>query len=132
MNYTAKKPPKRKTTDNVIEVLLGTEPGTLDIDDHDVHGNSIKQSIVWQLDKTLEAGNFLSFEWQGTVPVPGTFDTPEITPDGNSLTIGVHNGKKENKGSYAYVLTVEFGGRTYTSRTQPPDSTIKDPIIINR
>ena len=133
MDYATKKPPKRKKTDNVIEVMLGSEPGTLEIDDHEVHENGIRQTIVWQLDKTLEAGNFTSFEWLDLPATAGTFDSPDISPDGNSLRIGDHNGKTAPKNiRHAYIVTVEFGGVVYTSRTHSPAATIRDPIIINR
>ncbi len=132
MYYPSRRQKHPKKTDNVIEVMLGSEPGTLEIHDHEVHENEIRQTIVWQLDKSLEAGNFTNFEWADGAAA-SSFDAPEISPDGNSLRIGDHNGNATRKNAkHAYVITVEFGGHFYTSRTQSPDSTVRDPVIINR
>jgi hypothetical protein len=89
---------KQKKTDNVIEVLLGKEPGTLDINNHEVSHNGLKQVIIWQLAKKLQSGNFTGFEWVDPTGITSTFDTPEISADGNSLTIGDHNGSTAKKG----------------------------------
>ncbi len=123
---------KQKKTDNVIEVLLGKEPGTLDINDHDVSPNSLKQVIIWKLAKRLTAGDFISFEWADPGNASGTFDTPEISADGNSLTIGDHNGPTGRKGELAYTIKVELDGVVYTSRNNEKEGMVKGPIIINR
>lgn len=123
---------KLKKTDNVIEVLLGEEPGTLDINDHDVSPNSLKQVITWKLAKRLRAGDFISFEWADPGIASGTFDTPEISADGNSLTISDHNGPTGKKGDLAYIIKVELNGVIYTSHRSAKEGMVKGPIIINR
>ena len=123
---------KKKKTDNVIEVLLGKEPGTLEINNHDVFQNSLKQVITWKLAKRLETGDFISFEWVDATASTGTFDAPEISPDGNSLTIGDHNGPSGTKGNLAYIIKIELDGVTYTSRSNAMEGVVKDPVIINR
>ncbi len=122
---------RKKKTENVIMVMKGTA-GTLKIDDHEVSANSIKQSIVWKLDSSLTSGDFTSFTWVDPNAVPGTFDAPEITPDGDWLTVGDHNGPTARKGDLAYIITVEMGGVLYTSRTSSSAVMVKDPVIINR
>ncbi len=122
---------KKKKTDNVIEVLLGADD-TLLINDHDVFQNSLKQIITWKLSKRLEMGDFTSFEWVDPNSTSGTFDAPEIAPDGNSITMGDHNGSSGKKGSLAYIIKVELDGVTYSSRTSEPEAIEKDPVIINR
>jgi hypothetical protein len=123
---------KQKKTDNVIEVLLGKEPGTLDINNHEVSHNGLKQVIIWQLAKKLQSGNFTGFEWVDPTDITSTFDTPEISADGNSLTIGDHNGSTAKKGDLAYIITVELDGTTHTSRNSQPEALMRDPVIINR
>ncbi|MEO6154235.1 MAG: hypothetical protein ABIP16_00730 [Thermomonas sp.] len=123
---------KTKKTDNVIEVLLGNQPGTLEINDHEVFQNSLKQVITWKLAKALQSGDFTSFAWVDPSNASGTFDTPEISPDGNALTIGDHNGPAGKKGHLAYIITIELGGVSYSSRTSATQQMIKDPVIINR
>jgi hypothetical protein len=122
---------KKKKTDNVIEVLPGAG-NTLHINDHDVFQNSLKQVITWKLAKQLEQGDFVSFEWVDPTAASGTFDAPEIAPDGNSITIGDHNGPSGKKGNLAYIIKVEMNGTIYTSRTTSEDLMVKDPIIINK
>lgn len=122
---------RKKKTENVIMVTKGSV-GTLKIDDHEVTANSIKQTIVWKLDSSLNLGDFSSFTWVDPNAVPGTFDAPEITPDGNWLTVGDHNGPTAKKGNLAYIITVEMGGVLYTSRTNTSALMVKDPVIINR
>ncbi len=123
---------KAKKTDNVIEVLVGKEPFTLEINDHEVSENSLKQVITWRLAKALQAGDFTSFEWVDALAAAGTFDAPEIAPDGNALTIADHNGSSAKKGNLAYIITVDLKGTTYTSRIQQTSAMAKDPIIINK
>ncbi len=123
---------KIKKTDNVIEVLLGDQPGTLKINNHDVFQNSLKQVITWKLAKALQSGDFTSFEWVDPSNMSGTFDTPEISPDGNALAIGDHNGPTGKKGNLAYIITIDLGGVTYTSRTITTQQMVNDPVIINR
>lgn len=123
---------KLKNTDNVIEVLLGKVAGTLEINTHFVSQNSLKQVITWKLAKKLRPGDFVSFEWVDPTGIASTFDTPEISADGNSLTIGDHNGPTGKKGNLAYIIQVELNGVIYTSRTTSPEGVVKDPIIINR
>lgn len=123
---------KQKKTDNVIEVLLGKDPLTLQINDHEVFQNSLKQVITWKLTKALQTGDFTSFEWVDPQAAAGTFDAPEIAPDGNALTIADHNGISAKKGNLAYVITVVMNGATYTSRIEQTSAMAKDPIIINR
>ncbi len=123
---------KKKKTDNVIEVLLGKDPGTLEINNHDVFQNSLKQVITWKLAKQLEQGDFISFDWVDPAVATGTFDAPEIAPDGNSMTIGDHNGPSGKKGNLAYVIQVDVNGTIYSSRTNSPEGIARDPIIINK
>ncbi len=123
---------KQKKTDNVIEVLLGKEAGTLEINDHEVFQNSLKQVITWKLAKALQTGDFTSFQWVDPLAAAGTFDAPEISPDGNALTIGDLNGASAKKGGLAYIIIVEMAGVTYTSRIDQTSAMAKDPIIINR
>lgn len=127
-----KASPLKKKTNNVILVRKGTGT-TLLIDDHDVHGNPLKQAIRWELDTPLNQGDFISFEWVLPAPATGTFDTPEIAYDGNSLTIIDHNGPGASKNvGHAYVITVDLDGTIYSSRTTTESLLVKDPIIINR
>ena len=123
---------KLKKTDNVVEVLLGKDHGMLEINNHEVPQNSLKQVITWKLAKKLRAGDFLSFQWVDPSNTSGTFDAPEISADGNSLTIGDHNGPDAKKGNLAYIITFELNGVIYTSRTTSAEGVVKDPIIINR
>lgn len=122
---------KKKKTDNVIEVLPGGTD-TLQVNDHDVFQNSLKQVITWKLAKQLEQGDFISFEWVDPTPAPGTFDAPEISPDGNSMTIGDHNGQGARKGNLAYVIKVELNGTIYTCKTVSTQGIMRDPVIINK
>ncbi len=123
---------KLKKTDNVIEVLLGKDPLTLEINDHEVFPNSLKQVITWKLAKSLQTGDFTSFQWVDPLAAAGTFDAPEIAPDGNSLSIGDHNGTSAKKGALRYIITVDMAGVIYTSRIDQTSAMAKDPIIINR
>lgn len=123
---------KAKKTDNMIEVLRGNSPGTLEVNDHDVFQNTLKQVITWKLAKSLQTGDFTSFEWVDPSNTSGTFDAPEISPDGNSLTIGDHNGPSGKKGNLAYIIKIELDGVTYTSRSNAMEGVVKDPVIINR
>jgi hypothetical protein len=88
--------------------------------------------IIWQLAKKLQSGNFTGFEWVDPTDITSTFDTPEISADGNSLTIGDHNGSTAKKGDLAYIITVELDGTTHTSRNSQPEALMRDPVIINR
>ena len=134
-----KKVKKPKKTDNVIEVYLGDDPATLEIEDREIHSNNLRQTIVWRLDKDLEAGNFVGFTWSNGTPLPNPFGEPEISSDGNSLTITDLNGSIAPKGkTYSYVITVEYGGNLYVSKTTTNPNptagpkTVKDPVIINK
>lgn len=111
---------------------MKSSAGTLKIDDHEVSANSIKQTIVWKRDSSLNLGDFTSFTWVDPNTVTGTFDDPEITPDEDWLTIGDHNGPTAKKDDHAYINTVEMDGVLYTSRTDTSALIVKDPVIINR
>lgn len=122
---------KGKKTENVIPVTL--KDGFLQISKHVVNQNALKQVIRWQLEQmNLSKADFTSFEWVDAASTSGTFDTPEIAPDGNSMTMGDHNGPGAKKGDLAYILKVEIDGVVYTSRTNGAEGVYKDPIIINR
>ncbi len=123
---------KKKPTENLIKVTKGGTAGTLKIDNHEVSANALKQTIRWELDSTLDAGDFTSFTWVVPTGTPSTFDVPEISADGNSLTIGDHNGPTAKKGDLAYIITVDLNGTVYTSRTTEAAMLVKDPIIINK
>jgi len=126
---------RKKKTENIIVVKKGKTAGTLEIDDHEVHGNPLKQTIRWQLDNSLDLGNFTKFEWVVPAPTSGTFDTPEIAYDGDSLMMGDRNGPTAQKNvRHAYMITVEMEGVPYSSRLNQSETTnlMKDPVIINR
>lgn len=122
---------RKKKTENVIIVMKGTA-GTLKIDDHEVNSNALKQTIRWELDSSLDLGDFTSFAWVDPTGTASTFDAPEISADGNSLTIGDHNGPTAKKGALAYIITVELNNTTYTSRVNQTEMLVRDPIIINK
>jgi hypothetical protein len=122
---------KKKKTQNVIIVMKGTA-GTLKIDDHEVSANALKQTIRWELDSSLDLGDFTSFTWVDPTGTTSTFDAPEISADGNSLTIGDHNGPTAKKGGLAYIITVELDGSIYTSNNIQAAALMRDPIIINK
>lgn len=121
-----------KKTRNVIEVKLGTDPLTLAVLDHNVERNAVNQTIVWQLDKSLEDGNFIAFQWTDPLLAVKAFGKPEISFDGNSLTVTDINDDSTPKGGFAYIVNVELGGKTYTSRTNSPIKIPKDPVIVNK
>ena len=119
---------------NSITVKTGPN-NTLLIDDHEVTGNSVKQAIQWVLQPSLNAGDFVRFEWTAPAPDAGTFDAPVISPDGNTLTLIDHNGSSAAKNvKHSYVITVEMGGVTYVSKTDAAGTpaVMRDPVIINR
>lgn len=127
---------KLKKTDNEIDVFLDPKSKTLKIDDHLVFENNLTQVITWNLTQTLKRGDFISFTWV-TPPAEGTFGTPVISPDGNSLTISDLNTANATKGNLAYCITVDLDGTLYKSVTEessgPSDSLmVRDPIIINK
>ena len=119
---------------NVITVKKGSG-NTLLIDDHEVNGNSLKQAIRWVLEPSLNKGDFISFEWTSLPPDAATFDTPVISPDGNTLTMDDHNGPAAKKNvKHSYVIKVEMDEETYVSKSDDPATTMvmRDPIIINK
>lgn len=123
---------RKKKTENLIKVSKGGTTGTLKIDDHEVSANALKQTIRWELDSSLDAGDFTSFTWVDPTGTASTFDAPEISADGNSLSIGDHNGPTAKKGDLAYIITVDLNATVYTSRTTEAAMLVKDPIIINK
>lgn len=123
---------KKKPTENLIKVTKGGTDGTLKIDNHEVSENALKQTIRWELDSSLDAGDFTSFTWVDSTGTASTFDAPEIAADGNSLTIGDHNGPTAKKGDLAYIITVDLNGTLHTSRSTTSAMLIGDPIIINK
>lgn len=124
----------RKPTDNVIDIKKNAiKHGLLEILDHEVKRNAIKQTIVWKLDRALESGNFVSFTWRSPPPPAGIFGDPEISADGNLLTLSNLNHGPNSEGSFGYVITFELGGETYTSEEKiSTNGVMRDPIIINR
>jgi len=125
----------KKPTDNVIAIKKNPiKHDWLDILDHEVQPNAIKQTIVWKLDRALERGNFVSFTWRSPPPPAGIFGNPEISPDGNSLTLrDLNNDPANSPGEFGYFITVELDGITYTSEeTISTNGVMRDPIIINR
>lgn len=135
--FEMSKPKKPKQTHNVITVFEGVDPLTLAIDNIDVADNSIVQTIVWELDKSLQAGDFTGFSWEPDVTNKGAFGNPEISSDGNSLTITNLNHGKAAKGNASYTITVTLNGKKYLSNpirksTKGSPRTERDPMIINK
>ena len=125
---------KVKKTDNRIPVQIGPGVKKLKVLDHEVFDNPLKQVITWNLDQALRRGNFTSFTWSDPPPPAGIFGNPEISPDGNSLTLrNLNNAPAKSGGEFGYIITVELDGTTYTSEeTTSTNGVMRDPIIINR
>lgn len=129
---------KAKKTANEIDVKLNSSKKTLNIKDHGVDRNPISQTIAWTLNNNVIEGDFIEFKWTSPVPA-GTFGTPKIADDGNTLTVSVLNnpGSAEPERRYSYVISVLWKGTVYTSVTEDASPTekilaVRDPIIINR
>ena len=127
---------KLKKTDNEIDVFLDPKSKTLKIEDHLVFENNLTQVITWNLTQSLKRGDFMSFSWVNP-PVEGTFGTPVISPDGNSLTISDLNTANAAKGNLSYFITVDLDGTLYKSVTEEISGAsnslmVRDPIIINK
>lgn len=132
---------KAKKTENVISVSkAGGNKLLLKVADHEVSRNPLRQSIVWELDSALKAGDFVSFEWADPMLNNSTFGAPQISPDGNNLTMTVLNRDEDLTGPRDYILEVNLYGDVYTTRDTTTAKatkalaprTAKDPIIINK
>ena len=122
----------QKRTDNVIDVSKGPK-NTLKIDDHNVDDNAIIQTIVWNLGPDLTKGDFTSFRWLAPPEDTAAFGVPEISFNGNMLTMTDNNNNTAVKNrNLAYEILVTLDGVIYTSRIPSPTKTPKDPIIINK
>ncbi|MEO5629710.1 MAG: hypothetical protein ABIQ62_08085 [Thermomonas sp.] len=127
----------KKPTDNEIEIKKNAiKAKKLAILDHEVERSSIKQTIVWTLEKMLEEGHFLNFKWSDPSLDTSAFGEPKILGNGNKLTIEVLNyppPPDDQPISYPYVIEMLYKGETYTSReTVSENAVMRDPIIINR
>jgi len=125
---------KDKKTDNRITVQIGPGVKKLKVLDHKVFDNPLAQVITWNLDPGLRRGDFISFTWSDPPPPAGIFGNPEISPDGNSLTLrNLNNDPAKSRGSFGYIITIELDDETYTSEeTTSTNGVMRDPIIINR
>lgn len=126
--------PRDKKTDNRITVQIGPGVQKLKIRDHEVFANPLAQVITWNLDPGLKRGDFVSFAWTGQPPAAGIFGNPEISADGNSLTLrNLNNDPTKTQGSFGYIITIELDDETYTSgETISTSGVMRDPIIINK
>ena len=129
---------------NNINVSLDTSTGVNLLDVVDNGGqNQVSQSpnattISWNLTGVLTQGNFVpmtaaepGFEWIGSPP-DGLFGTPEISANGNSLSITDNHVDATTNGEWIYMLRVDYDGSVVSTTASLPRGTTTNPAIINR
>lgn len=101
------------------------------------------QTINWKLHGALAQGQFSpsGFRWLPDGPPPGIFGEPEPAANRKSLSMTDLHPDGRSDGDWAYELSVEFEGKTYTcpaktgagsvAKTASAAILLRDPIIIN-
>jgi hypothetical protein len=130
---------------NNINVSLDTSTGANLLNVVDNGGqNQVNQNpnaattISWNLTGVLTQGNFVpmtdaepGFEWI-TAPPDDLFGTPEISANGNSLSITDDHVDATTSGEWIYLLRVDYDGAVVSTEATLPRGTVTNPVIINR
>lgn len=97
------------------------------------------QTISWNLTGPLAQGNFVpvtdaepGFDWIQQPP-QGVFGLPQISANGNSLSITDTHSDSSSNGQWIYVIRVAYQGRIYATQYETGvGGTVNNPIIINK
>lgn len=115
----------------------------LDIDDNGGQNQVSKspnpQTISWNLTGKLTQGNFVpisaanpGFEWIQKPPA-GVFSLPEVSANGNSLSIQDTHKDSTSDGTWIYLIRVEYQKQIYeTTYEVGIGGTANNPVIINK
>ena len=122
---------------NLLKVKLDetTNPWTVDVEQKDdanhVPRGSSSQTITWQLHGNAAAGDIAWVEWL-IQPPSGVFGTPNISHNGNVLTISDLNDSVASTGDWPYQISVTLNHQTYYTPTDSDDGTTSNPTIKNK
>ncbi len=130
---------------NHLKVTLdkSTNPWCLDIDQKD-NANHVSQgpnaqTITWQLSGNAASGSFDAqnaskpgFIWV-SVPPPSNsiFGNPELSPNGNEMTMSDLNNSASTTGDWLYQLSATIGGVIYQSNKTSITGQNTNPTIKN-
>ncbi|MCX7512878.1 hypothetical protein [Frateuria sp. STR12] len=122
--------------DHVLSVTLdkSATPWSVDIDQHgnanQVGRNPQRQTLVWQLTGNAASGELLPLQWVET-PREGIFGPPEVTANGQRMTMTDLNKGQDSTGTWIYMLSLTLDGQQYSTRTTLPTGTTTNPSIKN-
>jgi hypothetical protein len=117
-------------------------PNSLDVDDsgkrNEISRSAAAQELQWVLHGNAASGAFNQqnastpgFQWV-TAPPSGIFSTPEVSSNGNQISINDTNSGPSTQGTWTYILTAVINGQTYSTQVQRLSLTTNNPIIVNK
>lgn len=126
-----------------VTLVPTTTPTAADVDQqgkaNEVSRSPSQQTITWQLTGNAASGSFVAlddpspgFAWVSPAPPTGIFGTPDLSGNGNQLTITVLNNSASTVGTWIYVIRVKVGGTVYSTTSSLLTGTTTNPTIINK
>jgi len=126
---------------NDLKVTLdkNTTPWLVDIDQknnaNQVARSAQSQTITWQLNGNAASGKIVSLDWVNQAPITpppaGIFGSPQISQNGNTMTMTDLNNSAATTGDWIYILKIEVDGQIYQSGQTSITGTATNPSIKN-